>query len=142
MNKETGKFLSVALVLFCSILQMNPVLAGNVKKPPPSGRQFSREEFMVMNLNRGENSSGAIISDSLKQVRQIVRDLDKSLRQLQQVDREFAKSKGKPDDKFLEASSERLQQALKTAQTLSDELEGSRETLKDNIQHALIMAPQ
>ena len=140
MNKETGKVLSVTVCLLWGLLQANQAESkGNVNLPP-AGKQFSREEFMVMNLNRGENSTGAMVSNSLKEVRQIVRDLDKSLRQLQQVDREYAKSKGKPDDKFLEPASEKLQSALKSAQQLADELEGTRETLKDNIQNALIMA--
>ncbi|MBX9687118.1 MAG: hypothetical protein K2X27_10475 [Candidatus Obscuribacterales bacterium] len=106
----------------------------------PILRQFSREEFMVMNLNRGNDSSGAHISESLKQVRIMVKDLDRSLRQIQQVDREFAKSKGKPDDHFLNPAIDKLQQALKSAQQLSQDLESSREELKDNIQQALINA--
>ena len=113
-------------------------LAGNVK-PPPADRQFTREEFMVLNLNRGADSSGSHINDSLKEVKQIARDLDKSLRQVQQVDREFAKSKGKPDDRFLNASADRIEQALKTAQQLIQDLEGCKEELKDNIHNALIM---
>ncbi len=107
---------------------------------PPTGKQFSREEFMVLNLNRGNDSTGAHISESLKQVRLVVKDLEKSLRQLQQVDREYAKSKGRPDDKFLGNASDRLQQALKLSQQLSTELETSKEELKDSIHSALIMA--
>lgn len=116
------------------------VLAGGGVNLPPSGKEFSREDFMVMNLNRGNDSTGAHISEALKETRAMVKILDKSLRQLQQVDREFAKSKGRPDDKFLGPATERLQQALKSAQQLSDELEASREELKDNIHHALLMS--
>lgn len=130
---------TIAAVCSISVIMASIAAAGNVK-PPPAGKQFSREEFMLMNLNRGEDSTGAHIGDSLKQVKGIVKELDRSLRQLQQVDKEFAKSKGKPDDKFLAPATDRLQQALKTAQQLSAELEGSREELKDNIHNALLMA--
>lgn len=110
-------------------------------KMPPSGKEFSREEYMVLNLNRGKDSAGTHISDALRQARDMVKDLDRSLRQVQQVEREYAKSKGRPDDKFLAATTDRLEQALKSAQQLASELELSREELKDNIHHALIMAP-
>lgn len=110
------------------------------QKMPPSGRQFSREEYMVMNLDRGADSTGAHLAESLKDIHAIVRDLDKSLRQLQQVDKEFARSKGKPDDRFLGNAGDRLQQALTTAQQLEKELTDSRNELRDNIHQALIMA--
>ncbi|MBX9724488.1 MAG: hypothetical protein K2X81_23965 [Candidatus Obscuribacterales bacterium] len=115
--------------------------APNKEILPPSGRQFTREEYMVLNLNRGADSTGAHISESLKQVKFIVKDLDKGLRQLQQIDKEYAKSKGRPDDKFLGNATDRLQQALRSAQQLSADLEASRDELKDNIHQALIMAP-
>ena len=132
------RFLCFSAAIVCSSIA-TPSIAGDLKLPP-SGKQFTREEFMVLNLNRGNDSTGAHVSEALKQVRAIVRDLDKSLRQLQQVDREFSKSKGKPDDRFLNAAGDRLQDALKSAQQLEKDLEASREELKDSIHQALIMA--
>lgn len=132
------KLMCAAVAISIGAMSAQAVFAGNA--PPIPDKKFSREEFMVMNLNRGEDSTGAHINSSIKEVRIMVKDLDRSLRQLQQVDREFAKSKGKPDDKFLSASADRLQRALKTAQQLSEELEATREELKDNIHNALLMA--
>lgn len=132
------RFLCISAAIVCSIVA-TPSQAGDLKLPP-SGRQFSREEYMVLNLNRGSDSTGTHIADALKEVRVIVRELDKSLRQLQQVDREFAKSKGKPDDRFLNGAADRLQQALKSAQQLEQDLTASRDELKDSIHQALIMA--
>lgn len=125
----------LAVLLWFSIL---PAPAKQIKLPS-SGKEFSREEYMVMNLNKGNDSTGTHISEALKEVRAMVKDLDRSLRQLQQVDREFARSKGKPDDRFMAPASATLEQALKTAQQLAQELEGSREQLKDSIHQALIM---
>lgn len=129
----------IATVIAGGIMHNQSAECGDLKLPP-SGREFSREEYMVLNLNRGDDSAGAHVGEAIKQVRVIVKDLDRSLRQLQQVDREFAKSKGKPDDKFLGPAADRLQQALKSAQQLQQDLELSRDELKDNIHEALIMA--
>ncbi len=137
------KFLSITFALVSLGFAATEKALAAPEKPiqPPAGRQFSREEYMVLNLNRGNDSTGAHISESLKEVRVMVRDLEKSLKQLQQIDKEYAKSKGRPDDKFLGNATDRLQRALKSAQQLSQDLEASRDELKDNIHQALIMAP-
>lgn len=102
------------------------------------GRQFTREDYMVMNLNRGTASAGTQISEALRAARQSVKDLDRALRQMEQVDKQYAKSKGKPDDRYLAAATETLRKTLKTAQQLEVELEASRDELKSSIQEALI----
>lgn len=135
MKKFPCLIAATLIVGVCSIQKLNAA----PEKPVPANKQFSREDYMVLNLNKGDDSTGAHISESLREVRIMVKELDKGLRQLQQVDREFAKSKGRPDDKFLSAASDRLQQALKSAQQLEKDLEASREELKDSIHEALIM---
>ena len=132
------KILCVSAAIVCSNFAA-AVEAGD-PKAPPSGRQFSREEFMVLHLNSGNDSTGAHVAEAQKQLHNIVRELDKSLRQLQQVDREFAKSKGKPDDRFLNNAADALQKALSTSQQLEKELGECKVELKDSIHSALIMA--
>jgi hypothetical protein len=134
------KFLCIPAALVCLGLAPAHLEAFPQKLPPPD-RQFTREEYMVLNLDRGEDSTGAHVRASLKEVKAMVKDLDKGLRQMQQVDREFAKSKGKPDDRYLAPATERLQAALKTAQQLDLDLTACRDELKDSIHQALIMAP-
>ncbi len=121
---------------------MMAILAGlpNIAMGAEPSRPFTREDYMVLNLNRGNESAGNQISESLRAVRQSVKELDKALRQIEQVDKQFAKSKGKPDDRYLTAATDTLHKTLKTAQQLQAELEASREELKDNIQQALLMA--
>lgn len=132
-----NKLLSIPAAIIClSFMPMH--LQASPEKPAPAGRQFSRAEYMVMNLNRGDDSTGAHVSESLKEVRLMVKELDKGLRQLQQVDKEFAKSKGRPDDHFLGPATDRLQQALRSAQQLEQDLTASRDELKEAIQQALI----
>lgn len=134
------KNIPLVLSLAFSCLLFNADAQGKRPDTPAPSAKFSREEFMLMNLNRGQDSTGFHISVAAKQTKQMIKDLDKSLRQLEQADREFAKSKGRPDDHFLTAPKERLQQALKTAQQLDLELSTSKDELKDSIQQALIMA--
>lgn len=137
----SGAKLSIAVFCLYLLASGMPAIAmKKPEKPPVPSRQFSREEFMVLNLNKGNDSTGAHISESLRQVRQMIKDLDKSLRQLQQAEREFGKSKGRPDDHFLAPAAAKLEQSLKTAQQLEQELSQSRDELKDSIHHALIMA--
>ena len=111
------------------------------EKPTLLDRQFTRQEYMVLNLDRGADSTGTHVRESLKEIKVMVKELDKGLRQLRQADIEFAKSKGRPDDRFLSPAAERLQQALKSAQQLELDLTSSRDELKDSIHQALIMAP-
>ncbi len=135
----TDKIISLWIgLLMCCYLNSSSANAGNVKLPP-SGKEFSREEFMLMNLNRGNDSTGAHLSESLKDSRTMVQRLEKSLRQLEEVDKAYARSKGKPDDRFLAPASQRLERALQKAQELASELESCREELKDNIHQTLLL---
>ena len=127
------KYVRAGLITL-SILAAVPALA----IAQPGARQFSREDYMVMNLNRGNESAGAQISEALRGARQTVKDLDRALRQIEQVEKQFAKSKGKPDDRYLSAATETVRKTLKTAQQLEAELTASREELKDSIQQALL----
>lgn len=128
------KYLTAVSFVLAVIAGM-PVVAGAAEP----NRGFTREDYMVLNLNRGNDSAGNQISQSLRVVRQSVKDIDRALRQVEQVDKQFAKSKGKPDDRYLNAAIENLRKTLKTAQQLEAELETSREELKESIRQALIM---
>jgi predicted ATP-dependent protease len=98
--------------------------------------EFKREEIMVINLNHGENSSGSLIVNSLKETRKMTKGLDKALRQIEQVNKNYAKSKGHPDNNYLETNN--LKEALETAKLLEKQLQESLTELKASIQQALI----
>ncbi|MBY0357063.1 MAG: hypothetical protein K2W82_03605 [Candidatus Obscuribacterales bacterium] len=135
------KSIPIILSLACySCFFVADVQAKRQDAPSGGSHKFGREDFLMMNLNRGQDSTGTHIALAQKQTKQMVKDLDRSLRQLEQVDREFAKAKGHPDNHYLTPAKERLEQALRTAQKLETELESSKEELRDAVQHALIMA--
>lgn len=125
-------------ILLLTILATVSDTAAKPEKPQ-SIQNFHRAEFMLMNLNRGMDSAGTHLLTSEKATRQMIRDLDKSVRQMEQVNREFAKFKGRPDDHFLGTAPEQVRKAMQTAQQLEKELDAAREELKSSIQISLTL---
>lgn len=127
------RYLLPAAVLLSTLLTL-PVSAAT-----GSTTQFDREQMMILNLNRGPGSSGWLVVEALKQSRAAIKELDKSKRQLQQADLNFAKYKGKPDTRYLEPAAAKIQQAEETARLLEAQLKDAYEELKGGIQQTLIM---
>jgi hypothetical protein len=112
-----------------------------VPKPVQPVQRFDREQFMVLNLNRGPGSTGGYLEDSRKRTFQTVTELQKALHQLQQVETTFVKSRGRPDDHILPVTSDRLKAALKSADDLLNEIRDAEKELKGEIQQVMIMNP-
>jgi len=112
-----------------------PVCLVNASQTP----KFDREQLLVLNLNRGPNSCGYTVVTALKQTRTMCKDLDRARRQLEQIDISFARYKGKPDNRYLQPTSERLKQAEETALLLEGQLKDTYQELKSSIQQALIL---
>jgi len=111
------------------------------KKPPEvaSARRFDREQFMVMNLNRGHGSSGYYLVTALRITKDVGSDLEKAARQLEQVDKSYARSRGKPDDRYLSTTSDKINAARKTAAELETKLRDAYQDLKASIQQTLVL---
>jgi hypothetical protein len=99
---------------------------------------FDREQMMILNCNRGPGSSGWLIVEALKQSRAAIKELDKSRRQLEQVDAAYAKYRGKPDSRYMETSVQKIKAAEETALQLESQLKDAYEDLKGSIQQTLI----
>jgi len=69
----------------------------------------------------------------------IVRDLTKALRQLEEVDKAYSKSRGKPDSRHLEGTKLKLINATKSAERLHEELWDTYLTLKKSISETLVI---
>lgn len=109
------------------------------RRPEPAERiEFSRTQFMVMNLNRGKDSTGYYLQESAHQSRLMTMQLEKASRQLEQVDRAYAKSKGRPDDRFLKGAAARIEAARVTAERLAEQLQQAQAELKSSIQEVLL----
>ncbi len=111
------------------------------KQNPANKPEFDRTQFMVINLNRGKNSSGYYLQESAKDCRLLMIKLDKAARQIEQVDSAYAKTHGHPDDRYLRSARERIATARATAATLEQQLTASSDELKTSIQQILLAGP-
>jgi len=100
--------------------------------------KMDRAEKMVINLRVGHGSAGFYMLEAQRMAREVEADLRKALFQIREVDKTFAKSKGRPDDRFLERATVKLTQCEDQAKALTTELEDSYLILKDNIQETLL----
>ena len=69
----------------------------------------------------------------------IVRDLTKALHQLEEVDKAYAKSRGKPDSRYLEGTKLKLINATRSAEKLHEELWDTYLDLKKSISETLVI---
>ena len=93
---------------------------------------------MIFNLNRTPESAGFYILKSLKDTSAMVKVLAKANHQVEQADVFYAKSRNRPDDRFLSSTQAKLQQAQKTAEELESELSSTYDDLKFSIQQTLV----
>ncbi len=100
---------------------------------------FDREQTMLMNLKGKPNSSGFFIVMSSEKSKAIVSDLTKALRQLEEVDKAYAKSRGTPDSRYLDATKLKLINVTKSAEKLHEELWDTYQELKRSIQNTLVL---
>ena len=107
--------------------------AAKIQSPP----KFDREEFMVMNLTRGQGSTGFYLVESLRQAKAMTKDLERALKQLEQADMAYAKSRGRADDRFLASPASQIKQAKQTAEQLETQLRDSYQDLKVSIAQTL-----
>lgn len=101
--------------------------------------RFDREQTMLLNLQRQPNSTGFFLVQSNGRCKEIVRDLARALRQLEEVDKAYAKSRGKPDSRYLEGTKLKMINAGKTAERLHDELWDTFQDLKKSISNTLVI---
>lgn len=110
------------------------------RKPDAAARpEFDRAQFMVINLNRGKDSTGYYLQESLRSSRLLLQQLEKAERQLDQVDKAYAKSRGRPDDKYLNSAGARIATAKTTAGQLEQQLQEASAELKSSIHQVLLL---
>jgi len=112
-------------------------LAGHTAAP-----STDRAEKMVLNLRVGKGSAGFYILESARLSRDVETDIRKALFQLREVDKSYAKSRGRPDDRFLERATIKMQTCQDKAKALTVELEDASQVLRETIRDTLINAGQ
>ncbi len=129
--------LAPLLAALMAALTLPPAtLAG--KPPEPGGTgSFKRSQILLIRLKSGERSTGQYLKQSQQEAKEMVKQLGKALKQLEQAERAYAKSKGRPDDRFLLGPAVRIEQAMQTARKLREELQGASGELSQSITQTL-----
>ena len=121
-----------------SLVVLAPMSTTDGSRADAQGK-FDREQTMLMNLKNQPNSTGFFIIQSSEKSKMIVRDLTKGLRQLEEVDKAYSKSRGRPDSRHLEGTKLKLINATRTAEKLHDELWDTFQDLKKSISETLVI---
>jgi len=133
MVKNRSKAVALCLAL-CSIFAYTPNKSQNVN----AEEKLNRSQTMLLNLKTAPESSGYYIIQSYRTSKEITNSLEKALSQLASVDQNYAKYRGRPDDRFLQAVSLKVTLARQTAQELQQQLLDAYAELKSSVDEALI----
>lgn len=136
------KFASYKLSLRTKLLiGLVPLLAGFIAPNTPvrsAPEQMSRAEKMLINLRVGQGSATFYLLEAVRQNKEVERNLRKAIFQIKEVDKAYAKSKGKPDDKYLEAITVKLNSCQERSAEVTRTIEDSVSDLKEQINDALL----
>jgi len=100
--------------------------------------KFDRSQNMLINLKSAPMSAGYYIIHSYSASKIMSRDLERALNQLIEVDKAYAKSRHKPDNRYLENVCLKVTLARQTADHLQDELKDAFSELKSSIEETII----
>lgn len=107
----------------------------------PFDRKFTREELLLLNIAHGQGSAGFYLLEANRQSKEVTKNIDRAMSQMRQVEATYAKSKGKPDDKYLSSAELKLTQARQRSQEVSDGVwDGFRE-MKRSVKDTLLRNP-
>ncbi|HEY9715294.1 MAG TPA: hypothetical protein V6C72_17615 [Chroococcales cyanobacterium] len=132
------RYFACALVLIAFAATVDQPLAGAKGETGAPFENMDRAQTLVYNLNHMKDSSGYYLLDSIKQVKDLDHEIGKALFQVQEVDKTYAKLRGRRDDRFLEPVAIKLQKAQQSRAQLLDDLQDAYAQLKTSIQDTLI----
>lgn len=128
---KSSIYLPIALVLAVSS-------AALADKPGEPLAQLDRAQSLVMNLNRVPQSTGFYLLQDLREIKGMDHDLTKALNQAREVDKTYARLRGKPDERHLEAVCIKIEKALNARALLEEDLKDAYTTLKSSIQETMV----
>ncbi len=133
MVKNRSKAVALCLAL-CASFAYPP----NKSQTVSADEKLNRSQTMLLNLKTAPESSGYYIIQSHRASKEIINSLEKALSQLAAVDQNYAKYRGRPDDRFLQAVSLKVTLARQTSQELQEQLLDAYAELKSSVDEALI----
>ncbi len=129
----------IPCVLTFGLLFVSQQVGGRPEGKPPAPGQFDREQLMLINLNHGRGSTVYYLLEAMRKVKDLNYDVERALKQAEEVDKTFARSRGRPDDKFLELATARMANARKRGAEMEDEIYQAHKQLKEEIKQALLV---
>jgi hypothetical protein len=134
----TIKISSLAkLVVFTSTLSFCAALA-LLPQPTCAEEKFNREEMLVLNLSHSKGSAGYFLLEAERLQKEVTHNLWRALSQVQQVEQSYAKSKGKPDQKYLDASQLQLVNARQRSEELTEYISTTFRQMKRSVKETLL----
>lgn len=102
------------------------------------GQKFTREETMLLNLSHGKGSAGFFLLEAERLQKDITHNLERAMSQIEQVEKAYARSKGKPDDKYLASTELKLVNARQRSEELSEHISNTFRDMKRTVKDALL----
>jgi hypothetical protein len=131
-------------LVFYSLVAMTTLAPCAYSEKAVGGRtnvDQERSQALVMNLKTGPRSAGFFILHSARGADEMSHDLDKALSQIEAVDATYAKSRNRPDDRYLATTCLKLTAARQTAEQLHAQLSDTWDSLKSSITETLASDP-
>jgi hypothetical protein len=129
----------VFLMAVLTILTVTP--CARSKKPGDSfdtHQKFDRSQSLLVNLKSAPMSAGYYIIHSYGETKAMNRALDRALNQVVEADKAYAKSRRKPDTRYLENVCLKITVAKQTASELELQLKDAFTELKSSIEDTLV----
>lgn len=102
------------------------------------GQKFTREETLLLNLSHGKGSAGFYLLEAERLQKDITRNLERAMSQIEQVDRAYAGSKGHPDTKYLGSTQLKLVNARQRSEELSESISTTFRDMKRTVKDTLL----
>lgn len=102
------------------------------------GQKFTREENLLLNLRTGQGSAGYFLLEALSKSKELTHDLERAMSRIEAVEKTYAKSKGRPDDKYMASTELKLTQARQRSEELTGYISDTFQDMKKTIKETLI----
>ena len=139
--KACIKSLAIAGMVFAGCLSQPFFQSCGSAEELAFDRKFTREELLLLNLGHGQGSAGFFLLEALKGSKETTHNLQRAMSQMRQVEATYAKSKGRPDDKYLQNAELKLTQARQRSEDLSENISDGFRDMKRSVKEALLKNP-
>ncbi len=134
----------VKAAVICTLLGTGIFAQSNCQSAEESlafDRKFTREELLLLNIAHGQGSAGFFLLEALGKSKEATRNIERAMSQMRQIESTYAKSKGRPDDKFLTNAELKLTQARQRSEEVTENVSDGFREMKRAVKETLIRNP-